>query len=64
MPTTLPAQNGTDKAVRLIDYLTAVALLRSKVIRTIDQYDKVSRLDDTYAGSYSSAYYPKSATYT
>jgi very-short-patch-repair endonuclease len=46
MPTTLPAQNGTDKAVRLIDYLTAVALLRSKVIRTIDQYDKVLWFDD------------------
>lgn len=36
----------SDKAARLIDYLTAVASLRSKVIRTVDRYDKVFWLDD------------------
>lgn len=46
MPTTPPSQNGTDKAARLIDYLTAVASLRSKVVRTVDQYDKVFWFDD------------------
>jgi len=46
MLTTHLAQNGTDKAARLIDYLTAVASLRSKVVRTVDQYDKVFWFDD------------------
>jgi very-short-patch-repair endonuclease len=46
MATTHSAQHGTDKAARLIDYLTAVASLRSKVVRTVDQYDKVFWLDD------------------
>jgi hypothetical protein len=46
MPKALSTQNGTDKAVRLIDYLTAVASLRSKVVRAVDQYDKVFWFDD------------------
>lgn len=46
MPTAPSTKNGIDKAARLIDYLTAVASLRSKVVRTVDQYDKVFWLDD------------------
>jgi very-short-patch-repair endonuclease len=36
----------TQKAVRLVDYLTRLASLRSKVIRKIDEYQKVLWVED------------------
>lgn len=35
-----------DKAIRLVDFLTQVALLRSKVVRTVDEYQNVLWLNE------------------
>ena len=35
-----------DKAIRLVDYLTRIAQLRSKVVRNVDDYESVLWLND------------------
>ena len=37
---------GRDKAMRLVDYLTRIAQLRSKVVRNVDEYQNVLWLND------------------
>ena len=40
------SSSDRDKAIRLVDYLTRIALLRSKIIRDVDDYQSVLWIND------------------